>query len=142
MGIVTSHSLARELLNKPDGFITISTEDGEYTIGNIKRKSSHANMDDSVMYWTLKGEYKTEGNVIRWYVKGCDENMIDDDTLETGVKEKKNKTESIFTWLFDFYLTFILTISALICIPYAFNNPKVGIPVIIFSGIMAVTANL
>lgn len=65
MSIVTSHSLARELLNKPDSFITISTEDGEYTIGNIKRKSSHANMDDSVMYWTLKGEYKTEGNIIR-----------------------------------------------------------------------------
>ena len=42
--------------------------------------------------------------------------MLDDDTLKTG--------------------------GALICIPYAFNNPKVGIPVIIFSGIMAVTANL
>ena len=36
MSNVTSHSLARELLNEPDGFITISTEDGEYTIGNIK----------------------------------------------------------------------------------------------------------
>ena len=57
--------MARELLSNPDGFITISTEDGEYIIGNIKRKLSHANMDDSVMYWTLKGEYKTEGNVIR-----------------------------------------------------------------------------
>ena len=52
-------------MSKPDGFITISTEDGEYIIGNIKRKSSHANMDDSMMYWTLKGEYKSEGNVIR-----------------------------------------------------------------------------
>ena len=52
-------------MSKPDGFITISTEDGEYIIENIKRKSSHANMDDSMMYWTLKGEYKSEGNVIR-----------------------------------------------------------------------------
>ena len=43
----------------------IDFQKGEYIIGNIKRKSSHANMDDSVMYWTLKGEYKTEGNVIR-----------------------------------------------------------------------------
>ena len=68
--------------------------------------------------------------------------MLDDDTLETGVKENKGKIGRIVTWLLDFYLTFILTIGALICIPYAFNNPKVGIPVIIFSGIMAVTANL
>ena len=69
-------------------------------------------------------------------------NMIDDDALETGVKEKKSKTGSIFTWLFDFYLSFLVTIGALICIPYAFSRPKVGIPVIIFSGIMAITANL
>lgn len=65
MSNVTSHSLARELLNKPDGFITISTKDGEYIIGDIKRKSSHANIDDSVMHWTLKGEHKVEGNIIR-----------------------------------------------------------------------------
>ena len=68
--------------------------------------------------------------------------MIDDDTLETGVKENNGKVKRIFAWLFDFYLTFILTIGALICIPYAFNHPKVGIPVVIFSGIMAVIANL
>ena len=58
-----------------------------------------------------------------------------------GTLEDYNE-QKIIAWLFDFYLTFILTISALICIPYAFNNPKVGIPMIIFSGIMAVTANL
>ena len=68
--------------------------------------------------------------------------MLDDDTLETGVKENKGKMKRVIDWLFDFYLTFILTIGALICIPYAFNYPKVGIPVIIFSGIMAITANL
>ena len=61
--------------------------------------------------------------------------MIDDDTLETGVKEKKSRTGSIFTWLFDFYLSFLVTMGALICIPYAFNYPKVGIPVIIFQGL-------
>ena len=69
-------------------------------------------------------------------------NMIDDDALETGVKEKKSKTGRIVTWLLDFYLSFLVTIGALICIPYAFSHPKVGIPVIIFSGIVAVTANL
>lgn len=69
-------------------------------------------------------------------------NMIDDDALETGVKEKKSKTGSIVTWLLDFYLNFLVTIGALICIPYAFSHPKVGIPVLIFSGIVAITANL
>ena len=68
--------------------------------------------------------------------------MLDDDTLETGVKENKGKMKRVIDWLFDFYLTFILTISALICIPYAFSHPKVGIPVLIFSGIVAITANL
>lgn len=68
--------------------------------------------------------------------------MLDDDTLEIGVKENNDKVRKIITWLFDFYLTFIITIGALICIPYAFNCPKVGIPVLIFSGIMAVIANL
>ena len=68
--------------------------------------------------------------------------MIDDDTLETGVKERKSKTGSIFTWLFDFYLSFIATIGGLVCVEYAFKYPKVGIPVIIFSGIVAITANL
>lgn len=68
--------------------------------------------------------------------------MIDDDTLEIGVKENNGKIKRIFAWLFDFYLTFIITIGALICIPYAFKYPEVGIPVIIFSGIMAVIANL
>ena len=68
--------------------------------------------------------------------------MLDDDTLETGVKENKGKMKRVIDWLFDFYLSFLVTMGALICIPYAFSHPKVGIPVIIFSGIMAVTANL
>lgn len=65
MCFTTSHSLARELLNKPDAFITITTEDGEYVIGSIKRKTAHANMDDSSVYLTLYGERKNEGNIIR-----------------------------------------------------------------------------
>ena len=68
--------------------------------------------------------------------------MIDDDTLETGVKENKRKIGRIVTWLLDFYLSFLVTIGALICIPYAFSHPKVGIPAFIFSGIVAITANL
>ena len=45
--------LARELLNKPDGFITANYMDGEYIIGDIKRVSTHANIDDSTMHLTL-----------------------------------------------------------------------------------------
>ena len=30
--------------------------------------------------------------------------MLDDDTLETGVKENKGKMKRVIDWLFDFYL--------------------------------------
>ena len=68
--------------------------------------------------------------------------MLDDDTLETGVKENNGKMKRVIDWLFDFYLSFLVTIGALICIPYSFSHPKVGIPVLIFSGIVAIIANL
>lgn len=45
--------LARELLNKPDGFIVVNFNDKEYIIENIKRNSTCANNDDSFLYWTL-----------------------------------------------------------------------------------------
>lgn len=57
--------MAKELLSKPDGFITMSIEEGEYVIDTIKKKVSHANIDDSVPYWTLNVENKKEGNIIR-----------------------------------------------------------------------------
>ena len=57
--------MARELLSKPDGFITAMHGEDEYAIGNIKRVATHANMDDSVMHWALqlKG---CPGNIVRW----------------------------------------------------------------------------
>ena len=61
---VTSHELARELLSKPDGFITAMCDGKEYVIGNMKRVTTHANMDDSVMHWTLQLK-ECEGNIIR-----------------------------------------------------------------------------
>ena len=54
--------LARELLNKPDGFITANYMDGEYIIGDIKRVSTHANIDDSTMHWTLNLRDGGNGN--------------------------------------------------------------------------------
>ena len=50
---MTSHALARELLNKPDGFITATHGNGEYIIESYQRVATHANKDDTCMYWTL-----------------------------------------------------------------------------------------
>lgn len=62
--IGTSHVLAKELLNKPDGFITVSLGELEYIIDSLKRVSTHANVDDSTIYWTLKLR-EIEGNIKR-----------------------------------------------------------------------------
>ena len=64
LNYVTSHLLAKELLSKPDGYITMSTENEEYVVQGIKRKVAHVNADDSFLYWTLFGD-KCEGNIMR-----------------------------------------------------------------------------
>lgn len=45
--------LARELLNKPDGFLVVNVGDKEYLVENIQRKKTIANQDDSVLYWRI-----------------------------------------------------------------------------------------
>ena len=50
---MTSHELARELLSKPDGFITATHGNREYIIENYQRVHTHGNRDDICMYWTL-----------------------------------------------------------------------------------------
>mgnify|MGYP006061226339 FL=1 len=57
--------MARELLSKPDGFITAMHGEDEYVIGNTKRVATHANMDDSVMHWALQLK-ECPGNIVRW----------------------------------------------------------------------------
>ena len=61
--------MARELLSKPDGFITAMYGEDEYVIGNTKRVATHANMDDSVMHWALQLK-ECPGNIVRWVVSG------------------------------------------------------------------------
>ena len=61
----TSHALARELLNKPDGFITATLGGEEYIISDYKRTKGHANVDDSVPYWTLNLRDGGCGNIKR-----------------------------------------------------------------------------
>ena len=56
--------MARDLLSKPDGFITATHGEKEFVIGNTKRVATHANIDDSAMYWTLQLK-ECEGNIIR-----------------------------------------------------------------------------
>lgn len=63
--ISTSHSLAKELLNKPDGFITTTLGEKEYVIGNTQRVASHANIDDTVTHWTLNLRDGGNGNIKR-----------------------------------------------------------------------------
>lgn len=63
-GFATSHQLARELLNRPDEFISAITDDKEYGIESIKRISTHANKDDGVTHLALKLK-ECEGNIIR-----------------------------------------------------------------------------
>lgn len=51
--ITTTHSLARELLSRPDGFLTATIGEEEYIIQDYQRTKTCANIDDSTMYWTL-----------------------------------------------------------------------------------------
>lgn len=63
--IGTSHALARELLNKPDNFLTATLGDREYIIEDYQRKATHANMDDGVTHWTLNLRDGGRGNIKR-----------------------------------------------------------------------------
>ena len=63
--ISTSHALAKELLSKPDGFITATLGEEEYIISNTQRVATHANIDDSVTHWTLNLREGGKGNIKR-----------------------------------------------------------------------------
>ena len=63
--ISTSHALAKELLSKPDGFITAMLREEEYVISNTQRVATHANIDDSVTHWTLNLRDGGNGNLKR-----------------------------------------------------------------------------
>ena len=63
--ISTSHALARELLSKPDGFITATLDEEEYVISNTQRVATHANIDDSITHWTLNLRDGGNGNLKR-----------------------------------------------------------------------------
>ena len=57
--------MARELLSKPDAFITVSIGEKEYMIDKIRRVSTHVNIDDSSTYLTLVANVECEGNIKR-----------------------------------------------------------------------------
>lgn len=63
--ITTTHSLAKELLNKPDGFIFATDGEKDYVVESIKRIATHANYDDRVMNWALKLRNCGKGNIKR-----------------------------------------------------------------------------
>ena len=61
---LTSHSLAKELLDKEDSYITITIGEKEYVISDVKRVKTHANADDTTIYLTLVGD-ECSGNIKR-----------------------------------------------------------------------------
>lgn len=63
--ISTSHALAKELLSKPDCFITATLGEEEYVISNTQRVTTHANIDDSVVHLTLNLCDGGNGNIKR-----------------------------------------------------------------------------
>ena len=56
--------MGRELLSRPDDFITAVDDDREYVIEGLKRVTTHANIDDSVTHLALKLK-RCEGNMVR-----------------------------------------------------------------------------
>ena len=63
--IITSHALARELLERPDDFIFVMHDEKEYVIKSIKRVRTHANIDDTVMHWVLQLDEREGGNIVK-----------------------------------------------------------------------------
>lgn len=63
--IITSHSLATELLNKPDSFLTATIGEDEYVIEHLKRAKTHANYDDATTHLTLVLRDGGQGNIKR-----------------------------------------------------------------------------
>lgn len=56
--------LARELLSKPDGFLSATMEGREGIVESIRRTSTHGNWDDTSLYWTLNIK-ECRGNIKR-----------------------------------------------------------------------------
>ena len=62
---MSSHALARDLLKEPDTFLTAMHDNEELVIDSYKRISTHANIDDSIMYLTLILRDVGQGNIKR-----------------------------------------------------------------------------
>ena len=63
---MSSHALARDLLKEPDTFLTATHDNEELVIDGYKKVATHANIDDSVMHWTLQlREDECKGNLLR-----------------------------------------------------------------------------
>ena len=63
--IITTHSLAQELLRKPNGFINATIKEKEFIINNIQRVFTCANKDDTEVYWTLNLKPDETGGIKR-----------------------------------------------------------------------------
>lgn len=64
LGFLNCSELAKELLARPDDFITVTVGNREYVISGIKRTKTLANSDDSTIYTTLVVE-ESSGCIIK-----------------------------------------------------------------------------
>lgn len=62
--ITTSHELARELLNRPNGDIIAKNGYQEFAIAGIQKVFTCANSDDSIMNWAIN-LHECTGNIKR-----------------------------------------------------------------------------
>ena len=62
---MSSHALARDLLNEPDMFLTATHGDEELVIEGYRKVATHANIDDREVYLTLDLRSGGNGNIKR-----------------------------------------------------------------------------
>lgn len=53
MSYISTHTLARQLLSLPDGFLIAKHGKEEYVISSYERAATCANYDDTSLYWIL-----------------------------------------------------------------------------------------
>lgn len=63
--MITTHSLAKELLKREDGIVIASYGEEEYVIEKFKRIHTCANTDDSVAHWSFVLRKCGKGNIKR-----------------------------------------------------------------------------
>jgi hypothetical protein len=57
--------LAKELLSRPDDFISVLVGEEEYVIDGIKKIFTHVNIDDDTSHLTIQTRKSNGGSILR-----------------------------------------------------------------------------